>query len=119
LEHINPYAVMRSTATLEAYKARQKGLIRAAQPFASIALLCGIFGWAMIAFPATGRWALENLGPVALLIPAGLILVATVCLAIGWLGARRYRRENPIPDEWRQVPRVSWPPGTGQRPPLQ
>lgn len=116
MEPVNPYAIMRNTATLQAYKARQKSLIQAAQPFATIGLLCGFFGWLMIVMPETSRWALEHLGPWALLIPAGLILVGTVCLAIGFLGVRRYRREHPMPDEWRQVPRANWPAG-GQTPP--
>ena len=106
MEHINPYAVMRSTATLEAYKARQKGLVRAAQPFAGVAILCGLAGWPMIALPMIERWVFQHLGPVGLLIPAGLILVGTASLAMGLLGMRRYQRENPIPDEWRQIPRI-------------
>jgi uncharacterized membrane protein len=116
VELINPYAVMRNTATFEAYKARQRGLLLAAQPFASIGILCGVASWAMIFFPRATRWAFEHLGPASLLIPAGLILVGTVCVAIGFLNVRRYRRDNPIPDEWRQVPRVRSPLAPSRKP---
>ena len=106
MDLINPYAVMRTTATLEAYKARQRALGMATQPFSTIGLICIIAGWSLIVAAPAEKWLLHRLGLLALPIPAGLALIGTVGVAIGFMRMRRYQREHPIPDEWRQVPRI-------------
>jgi hypothetical protein len=106
VELINPYAVMRSTATLEAYKARQRGMGMATQPFSTLGVICGIAGWSLVVVAPTEKWLFVHLGPFAILIPAGLFLVGGASVAIGFMRMRRYQREHPIPDEWRQVPRI-------------
>jgi hypothetical protein len=121
MERINPYAVMRNTATLEAYRARQRGVMWAGQPFTSFAIVCLTFVFFIA--PNLGDFPrLFGLGPrMTLWIVLGSAIIplaggAFVLLAA--LRTRRYLREHPIPDEWRQVPRVSWPPGPARKPPL-
>jgi hypothetical protein len=47
-----------------------------------------------------------------------VMALSGILFAVGFMRMIRFRRENPIPDEWRQVPRSSWPPAPGQRPRL-
>jgi len=110
LEQINPYAVIRNTATYEAYKAYNRKLAMTGMPFLPIGLFMGLLApqlllhggrWLFYKSPLEVKWAF-----------ASLILSMAVSLALMGVGALRmikFRRENPIPDEWRQVPRIRTP----------
>jgi hypothetical protein len=120
VERINPYAVMRNTATLEAYRARQRALMLSGQPFTSLAVFCLFLGCFLLPrFEDIPR--VFGLSPFAsVLVLDGLLantLAGGVFAVIAVLRIRRYGREHPIPDEWRQVPRASWPTRPRQRPP--
>src|ERR1700761_8249975 len=106
MEHINPYAVMRNTATHEAYKAYNRKAFLAGQPYVLLAT------------------ALASLAPGTALIvrdllhrPRGDLWIASGCytlpitlaailMIVGLIRIRRFKKANPIPDEWRQVPRI-------------
>ena len=119
MDLINPYAVMRDTATFEAYKAYGRKAARAGQLFFIGGFLSGIlvpelfiFGgrWLLHKSPLDWRWALIA---VVVAEAAGLGL-----LAIGIMRVLRFRRDNPVPDEWRQIPRIRTPLVAGRRPRL-
>ena len=120
MEQINPYAVVRNTATYEAYRAYMREAYRASQPFFVLGLL------PMLLMPGASvlmeshsfhrsmmdsRWAFT-----AVIASLGL---GGVSMGLGFLRMAKYRRDHPIPDEWRQVPRASWPPVGAQRPRLR
>jgi len=106
VEPINPYAVMRNTATLQAYRAYVRDAYRAGQPFIGLGVL------PMLLMPGTavlmGDHSLHRL-PIdwkwwfaAVTLLLGL---AGLSMGVGFLRMAKYRREHPIPGEWRQVPR--------------
>ena len=113
MDLINPYAVMRNTATLEAYRAYTR---KATQPLFALGALP--FCLAPVALALSRRmfhgsathwtWTVA-----ALALSCGL---GALCLGVGVWRMAKYRRENPIPDEWRQVPRSSPPPVPARRP---
>jgi hypothetical protein len=110
VEQINPYAVMRNTATYEAFKAYKREAMKAGAPFfvvgtTLIPVSISLQGLTEQAFVHSGRVALP-------LLMAWTMAPAVLCLlftAIGALRIRQFRREHPIPEEWRQVPRARWP----------
>ncbi len=114
MDPINPYAVMRNTATLEAYRAYTR---KATQPLFALGILpfcltpvaLALSRRALHASPATWTWTL-----VVVLLSWGL---GGLCLGVGIWRMARYRRENPIPDEWRLVPRTTSPPVPARRSP--
>jgi len=119
VERINPYAVMRNTATLEAYRAYNRAAMKAGAPFFVMgAILLPV--WTPLQALAERRFGLAHAMALPLFV-ALMIGPAVVCLlftVIGVLRTLRFRREHPIPEEWRQVPRVSPTPAPGRRPRL-
>jgi hypothetical protein len=120
LEQINPYAVVRNTATYEAFKAYHRKAAGAGAPFF-------IFGFMLTmlspqVFMLGGRWLLHSPTPEARWALWGLaasIFLGAILCAVGVIRMIRFRREHPIPEEWRQIPRSTWPPALEQRPRLR
>ena len=110
MEQINPYAVMRNTATYEAFKAYSRKTAMAGQPFFIGALLLGVLAPQIFLFGS--RWLLHKspldwrLAFACMALSVGL---SGVLLGVGVLKTIRFRREHPIPEEWRQIPRGGWP----------
>jgi len=117
MELINPYAVMRNTATLEAFKAYNRKAALAGQPFFIFGFLLTSLNPQVPFFGSRGlrnspsdfRWAFAAL--------ALSIVVGAVFIAVGVWRTIRFRRENPIPDDWRQIPRIKGPLVRGRTPP--
>ena len=107
MEQINPYAVIRNTATHEAYKAYNRKAAMAGQPFFSLAIV--LLGLA----PAMGLFSREVLHRphgdlrVAFLCYFVPVTLAAILMLVGVVRMLRFRKANPIPDEWRQVPRAN------------
>jgi hypothetical protein len=110
VEQINPYAVVRNTATYEAYRAYNRAAWKAGQ------------GLVMAGMVLPGLWVpLELLigqrlghtrGAEVPLLAVFLIaptILSLACLIVGALKIAKFRREHPIPEEWRQIPRFTWP----------
>ena len=119
MEHINPYAVVRNTATYEAFKAYQRRATGAGAPFLVFGFVLTVF--IPQAFMLGSRWLFHKPTPDARWAMWGLaasVALGAILCAVGVIRMLRFRRENPIPAEWRQVPRVSWPPVSGRKPPL-
>jgi hypothetical protein len=118
MERINAYAVMRNTATHDAYRAYIREATKAGQPFLLLGLIMSMttpmlltFGGLLGHSPEDWKWALGGL--IAMMAACGVIL------GIGLMKIAKFRRDHPIPEEWRQIPRVSWPPPyPGQKPRL-
>ena len=109
MEHINPYAVMRNTATHEAYKAYNREAMKAGR-----FLFLGIFLppiWLPIEMIVARRFDHPMMADLPLFsaFVFGPAVLSALLVLIGGLQMRRFRREHPIPEEWRQVPRVRWP----------
>jgi hypothetical protein len=102
---INPYAVMRNTATHKAYKAYVRGLANAGAPLFIAMMLPAL--WLPFQFLITRRFegAPPNL-PLLMAWTLGPAILAAGLVVWGAVRISRYRREHPIPDEWRQVPRI-------------
>jgi hypothetical protein len=116
VERINSYAVMRNTATFEAYRAYNRAAMKAAGPFF---LMGTIFLplWISLQVLVEPRFVHARMAGLPLFV-AWMIGPAVLCLlftAIGLLRVRQHRREHPIPEEWRQVPRTNWPLGAGRK----
>jgi hypothetical protein len=110
VEQINPFAVVRNTATHEAFKAYKREEMKAGAPFFLVgAALLPV----SLSFQGLTEQAFVQSGKVdLLLLVAWAMAPAVLCLlftGIGVLRMRRFRREHPIPAEWRQIPRASWP----------
>ncbi len=119
MEQINPYAVMRNTATYEAFKAYSRKAAMAGQPFFVGGLLLSLLAPQVFLFGS--RWLLHKSPPDwrwAFACMALSMAVGGVLLGVGFMKTIRFRRDHPIPDEWRQVPRASWPQGRFRQPPL-
>lgn len=110
MERINPYAVMRNTATLEAYRAYTREATKAGAPFFVMATVLlplwisfqgllepRVVHAHVLGLPLFAAWMFG---------PAALCLLFTV---LGALRVRKYRREHPIPEAWRQAPRRQAP----------
>ena len=121
MELINPYAVMRTTATFEAYKAYNRKAALAGQPFFIFGFLLTSFSPQLLFFGS--RWLRNSPSGLrwAFVVLALSIVVGAVFIAVGVWRTVRFRRENPIPDEWRQIPRIRTPlvPGRTPLPPGQ
>jgi len=103
---INPYAVMRNTATHKAYKAYMRGLTNAGAPLFLAMMLPAL--WLPFQFLIGRRFDHATRADLPLLLAwsvAPAILAAALAI-IGAVRIARYRREHPIPDEWRQIPRI-------------
>ena len=107
MELINPYAVVRNTATHEAYKAYNRKAAMAGQPYISLAIaLLGLGpAAAMIAREVLHRphrdlWVVF----ICYLVP---VTLAAILMLVGVVRMLRFRKANPIPDEWRQIPRAN------------
>jgi hypothetical protein len=117
LEQINPYAVMRNTATYEAFRAYHRGLHKAGAPlFLGMTLPALWLPIGMFVSRGLGQPRMAGL-PLFLMAALGPAALSGLLVLIGALNMRRYRREHPLPEEWRQVPRASWPVAS-QRPRL-
>jgi hypothetical protein len=107
LEQINPYAVIRSTATYEAYKAYNRKVMLAGQPYITLALVLITLGpasalgaRAFLHRPA-GDWRVAF---ACYFLP---VTLAAVFMLVGVARMVLFKKTHPIPDEWRQVPRSS------------
>ena len=111
MEQINPYAVMRNTATLKAYRAYNREAAKAGQAFFVAVVIFNPAFWLPIESLVERRFVHGKAADLPLL--AALVFAPAVLsllfLVIGVLKMRRFRREHPIPDEWRQIPRTTWP----------
>ena len=119
MEQINPYAVIRNTATYEAFKAYTRRAAMAGQPFFIGGFFLSIltpqlllFGsrWLLHTSSLDWRWAVACMA-----LPIGL---GAVLMGVGVVKTLRFRREHPVPEEWRQIPRANWPQGRFRQPPL-
>jgi hypothetical protein len=111
---INPYAVMRNTATHEAYKAYMRGLTNAGAPLFLGMMLPAL--WLPFQFLIGPRFDHATRGGLPLFLAWSLApaVLAVLLVIVGALRIARYKREHPIPDEWRQVPPIK--PLGGRRP---
>ena len=115
MEQINPYAVIRNTATYEAFKAYHRKAM--GQPYLSLGFLLAALGpaGAMAARVFFHRPSGDGLVALACyLVPVSL---AVVLMVVSGMKASRFRKANPMPDEWRQVPRIRVPLVPGRKPP--
>lgn len=106
MEPINPYAVMRNTAAHDAYKAYRRKAALAGQPYTTLAILMLALSPAgsMVARTFLHRPARDWWVAIACyVLPA---ILAAVFVAIGGARMLHFRKANPIPDEWQQVPRA-------------
>ena len=115
MERINPYAVMRNTATHDAYRAYCRDAAKAAWPFLiPFAIMPAFLPMAMV-FGAR----LPHCPVVDWKWPLGVMIVwialSVTLMGFGLVRMARFRREHPIPQAWRQVPRFSWPTVAGRR----
>ena len=102
MERINPYAVTRNTATYEAYRAYNREATKAGAPF----FLVGIIFlpiWIPLQVLAEQRFAHARDFPILVAIMMAPAVLCLLFTAIGVLRIRRYRREHPIPEAWRQA----------------
>ena len=118
MDRINPYAVMRNTATYEAYTAYRREAAKAGR-----LLFVGIFApglWLPIEMIVAKRFDYPKSVdlPLLLMFVLGPAVVSGLLVLVGGLRMARFRREHPIPEAWRQVPRVSWPRVPGRTPRL-
>jgi hypothetical protein len=105
---INPYAVLRNTATYDAFKAYSRKAAMSGHPFFMAGVFLGVLAPQILLFgsrwlphksPLDWRWAFACL--------ALSVALSGICLGIGAMRTIRFRREHPIPEEWRQVPHIS------------
>ena len=115
MQHIDRFAILRNTATYEAYQARNRAILRAGQPFTILAATFAavLYGAGL---PLFFRHLLgqllgpehQNLIPMVTRWYAGLAGVCAlglaVCVALAFVRIQRYRRDHPIPDEWLLAP---------------
>ena len=107
MELINPYAVMRNTATFEAYKAYSRKAT--GQPYISLALLLAALAPASAMAARVFLHRLPGDGLVALACYLVPVTLAVILMITGGVKARRFRKANPMPEEWRQIPRIRTP----------
>jgi Flp pilus assembly protein TadB len=91
MEHVDPYAVLRNTATLQAYRDRQKAAHRSAQPFLSISA-CAVALALLIYLPGLLR---SNFRTEVVAISSVLLVVGGVTGIIAARRRSRYLREHP------------------------
>ena len=117
MELISPYAVMRNTATFKAYRAYSRKAGLAGQPFFVVGFLLTSFSPQILFFGS--RWLRNSPSDLrwAFVVLALSIVVGAVFIAVGVWRTIRFRRENPIPEEWRQIPRIKTPFVPGRTPP--
>jgi hypothetical protein len=90
MEHVDPYKVIRNTATLQAYRDRQRAAWRSAQPFLAIC------GGAYVLVLLTDILALRrgNNGG-AVLVMSLLFVLGGLSGVVAALRVRRYLRDHP------------------------
>jgi hypothetical protein len=120
LERINPYAVTRNTATYEAYRAYMREAVKAGQPFLLVVFLVALLPVILMPLSVTFEKRLAHGQPADVRLLLAVLLAPPILIGalavLGFLRMRRFRREHPIPDEWRQIPRVTPWPAPAQRP---
>jgi hypothetical protein len=90
MEHVDPYKVMRNTATLEAYRARKKAAWKSAEPFLAI---CGGAG---LLTPLTEILVLRRDSITgAVLMMSLLVVLGGLSGVVAALRVRRYLRDHP------------------------
>ena len=104
MQHIDLYAVMRNTATLEAYRARQRAVVRAAWPFSIVAAVFAAAAWPSFLYIHYARRLFPGESPI-ITARVGVFVVACligfgVCAALAGFRVWRYRRDHPIPQDW-------------------
>jgi len=116
LEQINPYAVMRNTATHDAYRAYRRAEMNAGLRLVYLGILLPSL-WLPITMLVARRFDHPKMVdlPLFLAFNLGPAVLSGMLVLIGGLQMRRFRREHPIPDEWRLIPRVSWPQVPGRK----
>lgn len=120
MEPINPYAVTRNSATHAAYRAYVRGVYRAGQPFIALGVLPMLLmpgAAVLMGDHALQRWQIASKWPFTAVVL--LLGLGGLSIGVGLLRMAKYRREHPIPDEWRPLPRSSWRPVPGRRPRLR
>jgi hypothetical protein len=120
LEQINPYAVTRNTATYEAYRAYCREMMKAGQGLVVLGTALPAL-WIPVGMLLLRRFGQPRVAdfPLLLAIMLAPAVLSGLLVLIGCVNMQRYRREHPMPEEWRQVPRASWPPVAAQRPRLR
>jgi hypothetical protein len=110
MEQINPYAVVRNTATYEAFKAYSRRAAGAGAPFFVLGFVL-TFLTPQVFMLAERRLSHKPAPDAtwAFWCLAASMALGVVFGAVGVIRMIRFRRDNPIPDEWRQIPRASWP----------
>lgn len=98
MEDVSPYAVMRNSATLSAYRARLRAGHKAGQIFFTLYLLCAIPGLTgfglMFGLGLGGRtWPWRNDIELASTI---LFVIGGVCGLIGATRCKRYLKDHPF-----------------------
>ena len=111
MDRINPYAVMRNTATFEAYRAYTREAAKAGQGFFVLGIILMPAFWVPIESVVARRFDHGKAADLPLLAAVifGPAALSLLFLVIGVLKTRRYRRDHPIPDAWRQIPHTRWP----------
>lgn len=98
MEHVDPYAVMRNTATLQAYRDRQKAAWRSGRPFLLMSVCAYLVASAIVTAAMVsgrfkdlmrGRW--EGVSTVIVL----LLVLCGVGMILGALRMRRYLHDHP------------------------
>jgi hypothetical protein len=120
LEQINPYAVTRNTATYEAYRAYCRDMMKAGQGLVVLGSVLPAL-WLPLEMLLLRRFGQPKVAdlPLFLVVLFAPAVLSGLLVLIGYVNMQRYRREHPMPEEWRQVPRASWPPAPAQRPRLR
>lgn len=115
MQHIDRFAIVRNTATYEAYLARNRAVWRAGRPFtlltAAFALLVYLAGLPLLFRHLLSQFvgpAHQDLIPLAARWNAGIVGVCAtgfaVCAALAIVKIQRYRKAHPIPQAWLLAP---------------
>lgn len=110
VEHINPYAVVRNTQAHEAYRAYRRAEMNSGLGLLFLGMLLPAL-WLPLEMFVARRFDHPRTAdsPLLLAFIGGPAALSGLLVLVGGLQLRRFRREHPIPDAWRQIPRVGWP----------